>query len=78
MIIDPIVVEFDAEGWSFQASLSTDLNDSASDSVRVRQLDETSWQIDVPDLAGSYRLDLFGRGPRGDVAVLIEFELADA
>jgi hypothetical protein len=65
-----ITVAFAADGWAFQAS-SQDAKHECAEAfpAAVRQVSGRTWHIALAGPRGRYAVQLFGRGPQGDVAV---------
>jgi hypothetical protein len=65
-----ITVAFGVDGWAFQAS-SQDARHKCAEAfpAAVRKVSGRVWQIALAGPRGRYAVQLFGRGPQGDVAV---------
>jgi hypothetical protein len=65
-----ITVAFGVDGWAFQAS-SQDASHECAEAfpAAVRKVSGRMWQIALAGPRGRYAVQLFGRGPQGDVAV---------
>jgi len=65
-----ITVTFGVDGWAFQAS-SQDARHECTEAfpAAVRQVSGRTWHIALAGPRGRYAVQLFGRGPQGDVAV---------
>jgi len=65
-----ITVTFGADGWLFEASSQEASRDCAEAfPAVVRQVGGRTWHIALAGPRGRYAVELFGRGPQGDVAV---------
>jgi len=65
-----ISVTFAADGWAFQASSEPAQRECAEAfPAAVRQVNERAWHIALTGPRGRYAVQLFGRGPQGDVEV---------
>jgi hypothetical protein len=65
-----ITVAFAVDGWAFQAS-SQDARHECAEAfpAMVRQMGGRTWHVALAGPRGRYAVQLFGRGPQGDVAV---------
>jgi hypothetical protein len=65
-----IRVAFAVDGWAFQASSQAAQHECAEAfPAAVRQVDGRTWHIALAGPQGRYAVQLFGRGPQGDVEV---------
>lgn len=65
-----ITVAFGVDGWGFDASSQDPRHECAEAfPATVRQTSARTWQLALAGPRGRYAVQLFGRGPQGDVAV---------
>jgi hypothetical protein len=71
----PVTVSFDRTGWEFTAALY-DPSDECRIQIpaRVAASGDRSWVLEPAGPADTYRVDLSGRGPEGDVIVSFTVE----
>ncbi len=70
----PIHLAFPRDGWHFNVSVVG--ADGHRTKIRLIAVDARHWRLDLADLPdGRYRVDIFGRGPQGDVAAAAAFTL---
>lgn len=65
----PVVVSFRMDGWRFSASQYRVGNPDRSHGVRMVQVDDHTWRMRPTGEPGRYQVDIFGRGPQGDLLV---------
>lgn len=71
----PIRFSFTESDWDFTASMSSS-EDNSGGSTDVTPVGEGRWEIALAGRAGPGVVDLFGRGPDGDLAVRFALTLA--
>jgi hypothetical protein len=70
VVAGELTVAFAVDGWTFQASSEDAQHDCAEAfPAAVRQVNGRTWHIGLAGPRGRYAVQLFGRGPQGDVAV---------
>jgi hypothetical protein len=70
VVAGEITVAFAVDGWAFQAS-SQDARHECAEAfpATVRKVSGRTWHIALAGPRGRYAVQLFGRGPQGDVAI---------
>ena len=67
---DEVVIEFPAEGWTFQATTRPAADDCGRRQTEdLMPVDSTRHRLTPIGPAGDHIVDVFGRGPEGDVIV---------
>ena len=70
----PVRLAFPRDDWHFRVSVVG--ADGHRTKIRLIAIDPQLWRLDLADLAnGRYRVDIFGRGPQGDVVAAGAFTL---